>query len=111
MQKINKFALIIIYLCIFIFIQNIASADESANKTAASKTISLNFHEIDVRELLRILAEFSDKNVIISDKINDHISINLHNVSWNQALNTILNMRGLSKHEDNLSYILAPAMK
>ncbi len=61
--------------------------------------ISLDFVDIKVRDLLKILAESASKNIIISEKINGKITVNLRNVSWYEALATVLQMQNLIKYE------------
>jgi type IV pilus assembly protein PilQ len=99
-MKINykKIILIFIILCFCFLASDSGFAEE--------KLISLDFHDINVRELLKILADFSGKNIILSDKINDKITIKLDNVSWTSALDVILQIESLSKQEeDNLIII------
>lgn len=67
--------------------------------TAASSPIAINFVNIKTSDLLKILAEHSHKSVMISEKITGTITINLHDISWREALNAVLQMQGLVKHE------------
>lgn len=68
-------------------------------KTTPTPKISVNFTNINTRDLLKILAEHTHKNVIISDKINSKVTLNLTDVSWQEAFNTVLTMQGLVKRE------------
>ncbi|MBI2203216.1 MAG: hypothetical protein HYU41_05125, partial [Candidatus Rokubacteria bacterium] len=61
--------------------------------------ISLDFKDADVVNLLRILAAESGKNVIIADDVKGKMSITLKNVPWEQALEIIMEARGLEKVE------------
>lgn len=78
------------------------------NNDATNKLISLDFRDISVRDILKILADFSGKNIIISDKITGNLTVKLDNITWNQALAVILNMQNLSKQEENNLIIIAP---
>jgi type IV pilus assembly protein PilQ len=49
--------------------------------------------------LLRILAAESGKNIVISDDVKGKMSITLRNVPWEQALDIIMEARGLEKVE------------
>ena len=57
--------------------------------------ISLHFSDIEVTELLQILAKLGGSNFLLSDSIKGKISINLNNTPWQTALHSILASRGL----------------
>jgi type IV pilus assembly protein PilQ len=63
------------------------------------KLISLDFKDADVVNLLRILAAESGRNIVVGDDVKGRVSISLKNVTWEQALDTILEVRALAKVE------------
>jgi type IV pilus assembly protein PilQ len=63
------------------------------------RLISLDFKDADVVNLLRILAAESGKNIVISEDVKGKMSITLKNVPWNQALDIVMEARGLEKVE------------
>jgi type IV pilus assembly protein PilQ len=63
------------------------------------RLISLDLKDADVVHLIRLLAAESGKNVVISDDVRGKITISLRNVPWEQALDTILEARGLVRIE------------
>jgi len=67
--------------------------------TNGRRLISLDFKDADVVNLLRILAAESGRNIVIGDDVKGKMSISLRNVPWEQALETILETRGLQKVE------------
>jgi type IV pilus assembly protein PilQ len=67
--------------------------------TPSNGNISLDFKDAEVVNLLRILAAESGKNIVISDDVKGKMSITLRNVPWEQALDIILEARGLEKVE------------
>jgi type IV pilus assembly protein PilQ len=71
----------------------------TAPPTNGQRLISLDFKEADVVNLLRILAAESGRNIVIGEDVKGKMSISLRNVPWEQALETILESRGLSKVE------------
>ena len=79
----------------------LAQAQPSAQAPAAngSRLISMDFKDADVVNLLRILAAESGRNIVAGDDIKGKASISLRNVTWEQALETILEVRGLQKIE------------
>src|SRR5215467_12267831 len=66
---------------------------------AGPRLISLDFKDADVVNLLRILAAESGKNIVAGDDVKGKVSVSLRNVTWEQALDTILEARGLQKIE------------
>ncbi|HUG37349.1 MAG TPA: secretin N-terminal domain-containing protein [Candidatus Limnocylindrales bacterium] len=63
------------------------------------KLISLDFKEADVVNLLRILSAESGRNIVAGDDVKGKVSVSLRNVTWEQALDTILEVKGLAKIE------------
>lgn len=104
MKKYYNLYALLFYLLISpsIFATNL-NATQNQNQL-----ISLDLQNINTRDLLKIFADFTKKNIIISDKITGKLSIKLQNTSWHDALNTILHMQGLSKEENNNIIIIAP---
>ena len=64
-----------------------------------SKLISLDFKDADILNLLRILAAEGGRNIVAGDDVRGKVSLSLRNVTWDQALDTILEVRGLAKIE------------
>ena len=71
----------------------------ASTPAAGEKLISLDFKDADVVNLLRILAAESGRNIVSGDDVKGRVSISLKNVTWEQALDTILEVRGLAKVE------------
>ena len=76
-----------------------APAPAASAPTSGEKLISLDFKDADVVNLLRILAAESGRNIVSGDDVKGRVSISLKNVTWEQALDTILEVRGLAKVE------------
>jgi type IV pilus assembly protein PilQ len=73
-----------------------------------AKPLSFHFSHIPVRDALQKLAAFSDKNLIISDAAQGEVTLNLKNVSFDQALNLILSTQGLAKRQIQNTLYIAP---
>lgn len=73
------------------------------------KAISLNFQDIPVRTVLQLIADFNDLNLVITDSVSGNITLRLDDVPWEQALDIILNVRGLGKRMDGNVLMIAPA--
>jgi type IV pilus secretin PilQ/predicted competence protein len=76
-----------------------ATPPPPAARPAGEKLISLDFKDADIINLLRILAAESGKNIVAGDDVKGKVSVSLRNVTWEQALDTILETRGLQKIE------------
>ena len=74
-------------------------APAASTPASGEKLISLDFKDADVVNLLRILAAESGRNIVSGDDVKGRVSISLKNVTWEQALDTILEVRGLAKVE------------
>lgn len=66
-------------------------------RVLAYENISLNFSNIKIRSALQYLSELHKSNLIIDNKICGDVSIYLHDISWEQALDAILQTQGLVK--------------
>lgn len=72
--------------------------------------ISLNFQNVEVRALLQVLAEHSGFNIVASDSISGSLSLRLRDIPWDQALDTIVQLRGLaSRREGSVIWVAAKA--
>lgn len=71
--------------------------------------LSLNFQDVEVRSVLQMLAEFTQKNVVVSDKVQGSLTLRLKNVPWDQALDIILKTKNLAKRESGNVLLIAPA--
>jgi type IV pilus assembly protein PilQ len=64
-------------------------------KSYVGRRISLDFKDVEVADVLRLIAEVSDLNVIAGDEVDGKITIRLVDVPWDQALDVILLTKGL----------------
>ncbi|MFP8968121.1 type IV pilus secretin PilQ [Pokkaliibacter sp. CJK22405] len=71
--------------------------------------INLAFQSVDVRRVLQLIAQSQNKNVLISDGVTGDISVNFHNVRWDEALDMVLRSRKLSKREQGDIWLIGPA--
>jgi type IV pilus assembly protein PilQ len=63
------------------------------------RRITLDFHDIEIRNLLRLIADVSKKNIVVADDVTGKVTVALRNVPWDQALELILKSKGLGKEE------------
>lgn len=69
-------------------------------------TLSFDFQSIDLRTLLQLIAKSSGQNFVISDAVKGNVTLNLKNVTWQQALKTVLESHGLAQRTaGNVVYV------
>lgn len=74
--------------------------------TQANNLISLNLAKIPTKEALKYLAKISDKNIVISQAVQGDITIFLKNVTWQHALDIILQTQKLGQRTlDKIIYV------
>lgn len=57
--------------------------------------LSLNFQNIEIRSLLQVIADFTNFNVVTSDSVSGALTLRLKDVPWDQALDIIMQSKGL----------------
>ena len=85
-----------------------AGADQVKYK---GKPISLNFQNVPIRTVLQLIADFNNFNLVTTDTVTGNITLRLDGVPWEQALDTVLKVKGLDKRLDNNILLVAPAQE
>jgi len=80
-------------------------------KQYAGRKVSLEFSDADIRKIFQLLAEVSNQNFLISDDVSGTISLKLVNVPWDQALDVILENKGLGMQKDGNIVQIRPRTK
>jgi type IV pilus assembly protein PilQ len=70
--------------------------------------LSLNFQNIEVRAVLQVIADFTNLNIITSDTVGGSLTLRLKDVPWDQALDIILQTRGLDMRKNGNVIWIAP---
>lgn len=76
--------------------------------------LSLNFQEIDVKSVLMILAdhvktqEGKEINIITTDSVTGSVALHVNDVPWDQVLDVVMKLRGLSKRENGNVILVGP---
>lgn len=73
------------------------------------RTLSLNFQNISVRTVLQIIADYNNFNLVTSDTVEGNITLRLDDVPWDQALDLILQTKGLDKRIEGNILMVAPS--
>lgn len=97
------------------FIVDVKKVIEDPNKMVtgskqgyAGEKLSLNFQNVEVRTVLQVIADFTNLNIITSDSVSGSLTLRLKDVPWDQALDIILNAKGLDKRKNGNVVWVAP---
>ncbi|MDH2919013.1 MAG: type IV pilus secretin PilQ [Sideroxydans sp.] len=97
------------------FIVEVKAVVEDPNKLVkssqtgyAGEKLTLDFQNITVREALNVIADFTNLNVVISDTVTGNLTLRLKDVPWDQALDIILQSRGLDMRKNGNVIQVAP---
>lgn len=74
----------------------------------AGEKLSLNFQNIEVRSLLQVIADFTNFNIITSDTVTGNVTLRLKEVPWDQALDIVLQAKGLGMRKTGNVIWVAP---
>ncbi|WP_233582777.1 type IV pilus secretin PilQ [Corallococcus sp. CA053C] len=87
-----------------------AYAAEGAPQQARyrGKRVSFEFKDIDIQNLLRVIAEISKRNIVVADDVGGRVTIRLRNVPWDQALDLILRTKQLGQEQVGNIIRIAP---
>ncbi len=97
------------------FIVEVKQLKEDPNKMVqgvigyGGEKLSLNFQNVEVRAVLQVIADFTGLNIITSDTVGGSLTLRLKDVPWDQALDIILQAKGLSKRKNGNVVLIAPS--
>lgn len=74
----------------------------------AGKPVTFNFQDVPVRTVLQLIAEESSLNIVASDTVQGNVTLRLVNVPWDQALDIVLQAKGLDKRRSGNVVWIAP---
>jgi type IV pilus assembly protein PilQ len=97
------------------FVVEVKAVVEDPSKLSKNKQVgytgeklTLNFQNISVREALNVIADFTNLNMVISDSVSGNLTLRLKDVPWDQALQIILDSRGLDMRKNGNVVQVAP---
>jgi len=98
------------------FIIDVRQVIEDPNKLVkgskpgyAGEKLSLNFQNIEVRSVLQVIADFTGLNIITSDTVSGNLTLRLKDVPWDQAMDIIMQNKGLTMRKTGNVIMVAPA--
>src|SRR6476659_2577735 len=85
-----------------------ASTSSSTTRAYSGKPVTFNFQDVPVRTVLQLIAEESNLNIVASDTVQGNVTLRLINVPWDQALDIVLQAKGLDKRRSGNVVWIAP---
>jgi type IV pilus assembly protein PilQ len=82
--------------------------DPSAPPVYTGNRVTFNFQDIPTRSVLQLIADMSDLNIVVSDSVSGGVTLRLINVPWDQALDLVLQAKGLDKRRNGNVIWIAP---
>ncbi len=74
----------------------------------SGEKLSLNFQNIEIRSLLQVIADFTSFNIVTSESVSGAVTLRLKDVPWDQALDIILQAKGLGVRKTGNVLWVAP---
>jgi type IV pilus assembly protein PilQ len=95
------------------FVLEVRARTEDPNRLSqgpgfTGEKLSLNFQNIEIRSLLQVIADFTNFNIITSDSVTGNVTLRLKDVPWDQALDIILQSKGLGMRRSGNVLQIAP---
>ncbi|MEO7062309.1 MAG: AMIN domain-containing protein, partial [Dokdonella sp.] len=81
---------------------------KNAEPTYSGSRVTFNFQDIPTRSVLQLIADVSDLNIVVSDSVQGNVTLRLINVPWDQALDIVLQAKGLDKRKRGNVIWVAP---
>jgi len=85
-----------------------AKRDPNAPPEYSGNRVTFNFQDIPTRSVLQLIADVSDLNIVVSDSVGGNVTLRLINVPWDQALDLVLQAKGLDKRRNGNVIWIAP---
>src|SRR5262245_6408378 len=93
-------------MCLAVLLAHPAAAQESTAmkqvgmvRTGAG-TFTMDVEGADIRTVVKAIAEFSGRNIVLGKDVHGSVKVSLRNVGWQEALRTILRSNGLDYTDD-----------
>ena len=82
--------------------------DPNAPPVYSGNRVTFNFQDIPTRSVLQLIADVSDLNIVVADSVGGNVTLRLINVPWDQALDIVLQAKGLDKRRNGNVIWVAP---
>ena len=70
------------------------------------QTISINFNNVEIRNVLEAMGELGDINVLIGEEVGGTVSIKLDGVAWDKAFQAVLDLKNFAGDFDTEARVI-----
>lgn len=84
------------------------SSPTAPGRAYGGRPVTFNFQDVPVRTVLQLVAEESNLNIVAADTVQGNVTLRLVNVPWDQALDLVLQAKGLDKRRNGNVVWVAP---
>jgi type IV pilus assembly protein PilQ len=85
-----------------------ATSSSASTRAYSGRPVTFNFQDVPVRTVLQLIAEESNLNIVASDTVAGNVTLRLINVPWDQALDIVLQAKGLDQRRSGNVVWVAP---
>ena len=68
-------------------------------KKYTDRLVSIDFQDADIKSVLRLMSEYGNMSIISGNDVKGNVTVTMKNVPWEQALDSILDINGLTKKQ------------
>lgn len=78
-------------------IEGVPAVMDSGQKDYTGARIFLDVQDADIKQIFRLLAEQGKVSIVSGDDVKGNLTLSMKNVPWDQAFQTILDLKGLDQ--------------
>jgi len=75
------------------------------------ESISMSLKDADLKDVMRTFATLTGLNIVVDPAVSGSVTVELHEVPWDQAFDLVLSVNGLGWEMDNNVVYVAPLAK
>ncbi len=104
--RMSRFVVLVLFLVLHHSLAAVARHHDQS--TWSGTRISLDVHNVDIGDVLRLIATASARNIIASPAVKGTVTARLIDVPWDQALDVMLTLHGLVQERHGNVVVIAP---
>ncbi|HEX5484602.1 MAG TPA: type IV pilus secretin PilQ [Limnobacter sp.] len=90
--------------------KSVTPVDDFKVSRYTGRPITLNFKDADIRTVMRVFADFTHMNLVLTDQVQGKVTVFLNDVPWDQALDIVLKSKNLiSTQSGNVLLVSTPS--
>ncbi len=93
------------------FISTVTGQTVGTQGRYSGRRVNIDLKDADIHNILRLLADVGHVNIVTADDVSGTVTIRMNNVPWDQALDVVLQAKGLGMVRSGNLIRVAPADK